>query len=455
MTSLWADSLPRELSAPLGAPLEADIDADVAIIGAGYTGLWTAYYLLSLAPGTRVAIIDSHEAGFGASGRNGGWCSALFPASVDNIARTYGRTAAVAQTQAMHETVATIEQTANDEGWQIDAATGGSVVAARTPVQLQRAKNEIDQWRHFGFGSADYRLLTAEETLEQVNVTDALGGVYTPHCTAIQPAKLVRSLARTVMTLGGQLFEHSPAVSVQPGVVRTDRGSIRASFIVRATEGFTATLPGFTRDLIPVYSLMLATQPLPSDVWEQIGLSQRQTFADFRHLIIYGQRTADDRIAFGGRGAPYHFRSRVRPEFDRDATIFGELWHTLTDLFPSVAGYEVTHTWGGPLGVPRDWFASCGLDRKTGMAWSGGYVGDGVGTSHLGGQTLADLILGLSTPRTQLPWVNHQSPRWEPEPLRWLGTNIGLHTMTSADNSEGRTGRPSVRAKLFSRLLGG
>lgn len=455
MTSLWADTLPAELAAPLGHPLASDVDADVAIVGAGYTGLWTAYYLQRHAPGIRIALIDAQEAGFGASGRNGGWCSALFPASIGKIARRYGREAAINMQNAMHDIVKATQDVATAEGWEIDAAGGGTIVAARTLVQWQRAQAEIETWRDFGFDCDHYALLDREQTIAQLGATDVLGGTYTPHCLAINPAKLVRSLARTVTQSGATIYEHSPATSLSAGIVRTKHGSVRAPFVVRATEGYTASLAHHTRTLAPVYSLMLATEPLPEDLWQHIGLSRRQTFSDYRHLIIYGQRTADDRIAFGGRGAPYHFGSKVRPEFDRDPQVFADLWHTLTDLFPVLAGHQVTHTWGGPLGIPRDWFASCGLDAATGLAHSGGYVGDGVGTSHLGGRTVADLILGRKTQRTRLPWVGHHSPRWEPEPLRWLGTNIGLHTMTSADAVEDRTGAPSRRARVFSRLLGG
>jgi glycine/D-amino acid oxidase-like deaminating enzyme len=199
---------------------------------------------------------------------------------------------------------------------------------------------------------------------------------------------------------------------------------------------------------------MLATEPLPDEVWEQVGLAARETFNDGRHLIIYGQRTADGRLAFGGRGAPYHFGSRIDPANDRAPGIHEGLWHTLTDLFPAVAPFEVTHRWGGPLGISRDWYASCGLDRRTGVAWAGGFVGDGVATSNLAGRTLADLLTGTDSELTALPWVNHRSRRWEPEPLRWLGANGGLTVMTSADAAEARSGRPARRAAVFERFLG-
>jgi glycine/D-amino acid oxidase-like deaminating enzyme len=199
---------------------------------------------------------------------------------------------------------------------------------------------------------------------------------------------------------------------------------------------------------------MLATEPLGDDAWAQVGLTGRETFNDGRHLIIYGQRTADGRLAFGGRGAPYHFGSRIRPGYDRVPAVHAGLWATLTDMFPVLAGSRITHRWGGPLGIPRDWYASVGLDRRTGLAWAGGYVGDGVGTSNLAGRTLADLITGTDSDLTRLPWVNHRSRPWEPEPLRWLGANGGLAVMTSADSVEARTGRPARRAEVFGRFLG-
>lgn len=452
--SLWWDTLPPDLTRPLGTSLRGNDEADVAIVGAGYTGLWTAYYLLRQKPDLRVTVIDAHHAGFGASGRNGGWCSALFPSSMAAIARTSDRASAIRMQDAMHATVDEVGRVAADEGWDIQWAKGGSLVAARSPLQWQRAHEEIADWRMWGYGDDDYRLLDSREAQAIIGATDVLGATYTPHCAAIHPARLVRSLARTVVSRGAILHEHSPVTDIRPGRVRTADGSVRARYVVRATEGYTSSLPGYERALAPVYSLMIATEPLGDDVWKAIGLDERQTFADGRHLIIYGQRTADGRLAFGGRGAPYHFGSRIRPEFDRDPRVFGELWRTLVDLFPVLSGRAVTHAWGGPLGIPRDWFASCGLDPATGMAWSGGYVGDGVGTSNLGGRTLADLILGERTDLTTLPWVGHVSRPWEPEPLRWVGANLGLRVMTGADEAEARTGRPSRRAQLFGRFLG-
>lgn len=452
--SLWWDTLPDDLRTPIGRPLEGDATADVAIVGAGYTGLWTAYYLKKADPSLRITVLEAEQAGFGASGRNGGWASSLFPVSLAALARQSSRSEAIRMKRTMNDTVDEIGRVASTEGWDVQWTKGGTVVLARTPLQWQTAQDEIAEHRQWGFGEADERLLTRNEALAHAAATDVLGGTFTPHCAAVNPARLVRSLARSVAAAGVTIHERTAAEAVEPGLVRTTTGTVRAEVVVRATEGYTRSLKGQVRTLAPVYSLMLATAPLPPDVWDRIGLRDRPTFSDGRHLIIYGQRTVDGRLAFGGRGAPYHFGSRIAPEQDRNAAVHKALWEVLVDLFPAVHDAAVTHTWGGPLGISRDWWASCGLDRGTGLAWAGGYVGDGVGTSNLAGRTLADLITRRDTDLTTLPWVNHRSPQWEPEPFRWLGTNLGLRVMTSADNVEARTGRPSRRAAMFARKIG-
>jgi glycine/D-amino acid oxidase-like deaminating enzyme len=451
--SFWMSTTDDDLSPR--PPLHGDIEVDVAIVGGGYTGLWTAYYLATADPTLRIAVLEKEIAGYGASGRNGGWCSALLPTSVPALARRHGRDAAVAMQRAMQSTVDEVGRVAAAEGIDCHWDKGGTVVLARTEVQLQRARAEVDQARAYGFGDDDLALLGPAEAAARCGADGVYGATYTPHCAAIHPARLVRGLARAVERRGVTIYERTPVTALRSGIVTTPAGVVRAPIVVRATEGYTPSLPGARRAMAPVYSLMIATEPLPDAVWRQIGLAERETFSDYRHLIIYGQRTVDGRLAFGGRGAPYHFRSRIRPEYDREPRVFAALRQTLVDLFPVLGpDVPVSHSWGGPLGVPRDWTASVGLDRSTGLAWAGGYVGDGVGTTNLAGRTLADLIRGVESQASALPWVGHRSPRWEPEPLRWLGVNAGLRVMTSADAAEVRTGRPARRAAVFNRLLG-
>jgi glycine/D-amino acid oxidase-like deaminating enzyme len=451
--SFWLDTVPGSL-AP-GEVLPGDLTVDVAIAGAGLTGLWTAYYLATAQPGLRIAVCEAQIAGFGASGRNGGWCSALFPASLGKLTRMAGRDAAIAMYRAMQATVDEVGRVAAAENIDCHWAKGGTVQLARSATQLERAKAEVAEMREYGFGEDDLVLLTESEARARVAASSVLGGTYTPHCGAIHPARLVRGLARVVRERGVKLFERTPVTEIAPRTLRTTRGTVTADYIIRATEGYTPALPGLHRAVIPVYSLMIATEPLPDSTWEHIGLDGRPTFGDGRHLIIYGQRTADGRLAFGGRGAPYHLGSAVRPSFDRVPAVFGALRRTLDELFPALGDVAVTHTWGGPLGIARDWCASAGLDRDTGLGWAGGYVGDGLATTNLAGRTLADLILDTGSDLTGLPWVNHRSPDWEAEPLRWLGVNAGLRTMGWADRAEGRTGRSSRAAQVMGRFLGG
>ncbi len=450
--SFWHDTVPGTLAA--GDPLPGDTEADVAIVGAGFTGLWTAYYLAQRDPGLRIVVCEREIAGFGASGRNGGWCSALFPASLGKLARLANRDAAIAMQRAMQETVDEVGRVAAAEGIDCHWAKGGTVMLARSPAQLERAKAEVDEAREFGFGEADLRVLDAASASAMTNATEVLGGTFTPHCAAIHPARLVRGLAESVREAGVSLYERTPVLEIAPGRVVTRLGTVRARYVVRATEGYTPELTGMRRVVAPVYSLMIATEPLPPAVWDEIGLAGRPTFGDLRHLIIYGQRTADGRLAFGGRGAPYHLGSSVRPSYDQVPAVFAALRRTLAELFPVLGDVPVTHHWGGPLGIARDWCASVGLDPGTGLGWAGGYVGDGVATTNLAGRTLADLITGARSELTRLPWVGHRSPDWEPEPLRWLGLNAGLQVMGLADREEARTGRPSKVAGFMGRFLG-
>jgi glycine/D-amino acid oxidase-like deaminating enzyme len=456
--SLWWEAIAVPL--PPRPALTEDLDVDVCIVGAGFTGLWTAHSLALADPSLRIAVVEREVAGFGASGRNGGWCSALFATSDAALARRHGVEAMRAMRRAMQDTVDVVGASAASEGIDCQFAKGGSVDLVRSEAQRARALAEIDEARALGFGEEDLRWLGPDETRALIGAAGALGATFTPHCAALQPALLARGLADAVERRGVRIYEHTEVLDIRAGEagdppsVRSAGGTVRAEYVVRATEAWTPTLPGYERAIVPVYSLMVATEPLSKAFWTQAGLESRATFADHRHMIIYGQRTADDRIAFGGRGAPYHFGSTIRADFDREPAVHALLRQTLTELFPEVADARFTHGWGGPLGIPRDWHSSVGLDRATGLAWAGGYVGDGVSTTNLAGRTLADLITGADTALTRLPWVQHDSPRWEPEPLRWLGVNAGLWTMKLADRSETRHGRPSRLAGTMGRLLG-
>jgi len=444
--SFWHDSLGPDALVPR-APLAGDTDADIAIVGAGLTGLWTAWYLLQRDPALKIVILEREVAGFGASGRNGGWCSALFPRSTASLKRAHGLDAALAMRRAMVATVDEVQRAASAAGVDADYAKGGTIAYARSAVQLAAARAEVDEAGEYGVDELE--LWDAGRT----RASGALGAVFDPACARVHPAKLVRGMATAVELAGATIAEQTEVLDWAPGRVITARGTVTADRVVLATEGYGATLRQTHRRILPLYSLMIATEPLPDAFWDEIGLRHGQTFTDFRHLLIYGQRTADNRFAFGGRGARYHWGSSIRPGYDRSPRVFEHLHRALRELFPSMDA-AITHRWGGPLGVPRDWHASVSYDPATRIASAGGYVGDGLSTTNLAGRTLADLLTGADTELTRLPWVNHRSPSWEVEPLRFVGANAGMAAMAAADTEERITGRRSIAARIMGPLVG-
>ncbi len=460
--SLWLETCDDDLT-PRPA-LAGDTEVDVAVVGGGLTGLWTALLLREADPTLRVLVVEAEVCGFGASGRNGGWCSALFPASLGALEGMAGRDAAIAQYRAMIDTVGQVGTDLDRLGIDAHWAAGGTLVSATSPAHVARLRADLAEHRRYGFGEDDLRWLAPAAARRVVAAEGTLGGVATPHCATVQPARLVRGLARAAERAGARIVEGTRAHRLAPNgptatstaTVHTSHGRVRAEVVLRCTEGYTPGLEGHGRDVVPVYSMMIATEPLPDDVWEVIGFGDRPTFSDGRHLLIYAQRTADGRLALGGRGAPYHWGSRVTDEQDRSPAIADELRDVLHRLFPATSDAAITHHWGGPLGVPRDWCASVALDRTAGLGHAGGYVGDGVSTTHLAARTLVDLVLDRDTDLVRLPWVGHRSPRWEPEPLRWLGINAGTTLAGAADRREQRTRRPAVAAgRLIDLLTGG
>jgi len=434
--SFWHDTVPDALTPRPALP--GDREVDVAIVGGGLTGLWTAWYLLERDPRLRIAVLEKEIAGFGASGRNGGWVSALFPRSMSSLERAHGRGAALAMRRAMIDTVDEVGRVAASAGLDIDYVKGGTLAFARTPVQWRAAQADVAEAARYG--------------VDPLELRDAAS--FDPNCARIHPGRLVRGLAHLLEQRGVQLFEQTEVLDYAPRQATTAHGTVRAGTVVIATEGYGATLRATRRRVLPLYSLMIATEPLSDEAWREIGIQHGQTFTDYRHLLVYGQRTADNRFAFGGRGARYHWGSAIRPDYDRVPAVFEHLRRALRDLFPSIGDIAVTHRWGGPLGVPRDWHATASYDPAKGMAWAGGYVGDGLSTTNLAGRTLADLITRSDTELTRLPWVNHHSPSWEPEPLRFLGANAGLAAMSIADAEERLTGRASLAARLMGPLTG-
>ncbi|UOQ59856.1 FAD-binding oxidoreductase [Leucobacter rhizosphaerae] len=425
----------EEIGAPDPRPeLPGNLTADVAIVGAGYTGLWTAYYLKRAKPELRVVVIEQRHVGYGASGRNGGWLTNAITGGREQYVKTHGRDAAERFQRAMNETVDEVIRVAEAEGIDADIKRGGEFNVAYTPAQETRlrAVAEAEQtWKY-----TDVELLEAAEARAKINVADTRAAIWHPHCARIQPAKLARGLADAAERLGVEIYERTRAVEIAPHRVSTTHGTVSAEYVVRATEGFTANLKGLHRLWLPMNSSLIATEPLSAEVWDELHWSEGEVLGDFAHVYMYAQRTADDRIAIGGRGVPYKYGSRTDTDGETPAVTVDILSEILHRFFPATRGAAIDHVWSGVLGVPRDWAATVGLDPATGIAWGGGYVGTGVTSTNLAGRTITDLILGNRTELTSLPWVNHRVRKWEPEPLRWVATK-GLYTAYGmADRSE-------------------
>ncbi len=439
--------------------LAGDMDVDVAIVGAGYTGLWSAYYLAKADPSLRIAVIESRFAGFGASGRNGGWLANTITGGREGYVKSHGRALVGDFQRMLNETVDEVINVAAAEGIDAHIHKGGELLVARNRAQLSRleamAKDQL-KWPE-----DDAVRLSGKAMGERIKVAGALGGMYIPHCARIHPARLVRGLARAVESLGVKIHENTLVTEISaagngkgPSAV-TERGTVRAAAVLRATEGFTANLAQSHRDWLPMNSSMIVTQPLDSKAWDSIGWQGRETLEDLAHAYVYLQRTDDDRIAIGGRGVPYRYGSRTDMDGATQPATVGALTGILHAMFPAAAGARIEHAWSGVLGVPRDWRATVNFDPATGLGFAGGYVGTGVTATNLAGRTLTDLVLGRKTKATAMPWVNRQVRRWEPEPLRWLAVQ-GMYAMyhRADEHEKGGRGSTSPIAVIADRISG-
>lgn len=439
--SVWLDGNVGPLAAR--DPLSGDVDCDVVIIGAGYTGLWTAYYLKTLQPDLRIVVLEAEAAGFGPSGRNGGWATAGIAGSAKVYRRRHDADAVRRATRESCLAVDEIGAVVDREGIDCGYLKAGMISVATSAPQADRVLANVAGLRLAGLRDDEIQVLTPREVGELVDTAGVVNASYSPQAARVDPARLTRGLAEVCERLGVRIFEQTRAHSLQPGIVHSDRGSVRADIVLRATEAYTTQLQGQARTYLPLYSLMIATEPISESDWAKHPWRDGLLVGDRHHLFYYAQRTADGRIAIGGRGAPYRLGKSMDESNERNEQVCQRLEAALRASFPVAAGVAVTHHWGGALAVPRDWSMSITFDRATGMGAAGGYVGHGVGAANTAGRTLADLVLGRDSDLVSMPWVGHRARRWEPEPLRYLASTAILRTLTAADKFEDRHGRPA------------
>ncbi|HEV2502509.1 MAG TPA: FAD-binding oxidoreductase [Mesorhizobium sp.] len=435
--------------------MPGDLAVDVAIVGAGYTGLWTAYYLKQARPDLSIAILEREFAGFGASGRNGGWLSGGFGWSREKYLKTSTREGVVAMQAAMAGTVNEVIRVAEKEGIDADIRRAGNLSVATNVPQLDRARSEFKEAQAWDVNPSRIEWLDAAQVKARIDINNALGGYVINGQARVQPAKLVRGLAQAVERLGVAIYEKTAVTDIEPGIVSTNRGTVKAGTIIRATEGFSAGLPGQERTWLALNSAQIVTEPVPDELWEKIGWAGYELLGDTAHAYCYAQRTREGRITMGGRGVPYRYGSATDVNGQTQQATIDKLHAILKRLLPQVAHLRIDHAWCGVLGVPRDWCTTVGLDPKTRIGWAGGYVGLGVSSSNLSGRTLTDLILGHDTDLVRLPWVNRQVRKWESEPFRWLGVHSMYQLYRIADEREAKGLQHSSRlAAIADRITG-
>ncbi len=455
--SFWLETCGDDLT-PRPA-LTRDHEVDTLIVGAGFTGLWTAWALKRHDADRRIAVVERDIAGFGASGRNGGWASALFPLSYHAISRRFGKEAPARVSASLISGLNDFESALLEAGIDGHYHRGGELTLATNPAHIEGIERELEVATRFGFADR-YELLDEDQTRQRVNVPGAVAALYDRHCAVIQPARVARELARVLERTGVVIFEQTGVTAVNPGSTFTrptvsigDR-TITAHQVVLATEAFTVQLPGLKRTLVPIYSLITLTEPISDEAWQEVGWENREAITDGRHLLVYLQRTQDGRILFGGRGAPYRIGSKIKSKYDVHKPTIGHLHDEFRKMFPSLAGVRFTHAWGGAVGASRDWMPSVTYDRPTHLSWARGYAGDGVAFAHIAGRTLGDLLTEQPTKRTSMPWVGHVSPQWPPEPFRLIGSQIVSRSMRAQDSKEEETGKALGRKSLGELLLG-
>lgn len=452
--SFWLETCGEDLT-PRPA-LKQSIDVDVAILGGGYTGLWTAYYLLRQHPHLKVAVIEREVVGFGASGRNGGWCSSKFPVTPAMLERRYGIKAARELMLAMCDAVDEVGRVCAEENIEAQFHKGGILTLARGTHHLPMIRASFDAYQRLGLGD-QYRLMSGDEARERIQVTHIEGALFARENASVHPGRLVRGLARAVERRGGSIYEGTEVSAFHAGSLPrliTRSGEIRAQqAMVLAGESYLSQLSPLHRVVLPVYSLISLTAPLTEAQWKQVGWTSRESLASCNYTVDYLTRTADGRILFGSRGAPYRLGSKISDEQDRHAETHSRIQTLLLEWFPTLQGIQFTHSWGGPVGMPRDWMPMTHFDPATRIATARGYTGQGVSTTNLTGRIVAELIGGQRTALSALPLAQRRSPLWEFEPLRWLAVRYMQDAFFRIDEA-GKQGRPKPKDAFLAQYLG-
>jgi glycine/D-amino acid oxidase-like deaminating enzyme len=406
------------------APLQGEVHADVAIIGGGFTGMSTAYYLRKADPSLRVIVLESEVIGFGASGRNGSFAMTVIGLGIDVLAMLKGKQAALEGHRYMERAVDTVGELVEENNLDCDYTRPGFLRMATTPGYVKKIKKQIELCHALGITGIDW--LERDAARAEVNSDLYLGAWWEPRMALVNPVKLVREMKRVAQKLGAEIYEHTPVMTIERGAnftLQTPGGNVIAQKIVFATNAYSHLFPMIRRKQIPAWTYMVATEPLSDKQFDAIGWQHRQGVEDARNLIHYYRISPDNRLLMGGGPVGLGFGDNMN--FDSDANAWRHLEEHIGYVFPALKGIKITHRWGGPFSVTVDLTPALGYVGDKRAVYSLGCIGHGVSMSHLNGQTIRDLILEKQTDLTDVFFVNRRVIPWPPEPLR-LGLSLGI-----------------------------
>jgi glycine/D-amino acid oxidase-like deaminating enzyme len=430
--SFWFESAGLYTERP-NAPLRGAQRADIAIVGGGFTGLSSAYNLIRRFPAKRIVLLEGACCGYGASGRNGGFADLGMP-GLDDVYEAAGAEAARAYYDATRRGMQQIHDLVEHHGVACDLETNGNLTLATEHAHLEAL---VEQKRRYDAMGLSVDLLDAAAVRRRVASERFLGGLYDPRDAILNPAKLARGMKRVVEGLGVEVFERSKVLRIEPGDpvrIETEFGDLRADRAVVALNGYAPQLGLFVERMVPLCNYVVATEPLDAARRAAIGWAGREGLADMRLQFMYLRLTADDRIVFGGEGAPYFYDSQ--PSSGSYKPALERLERSLLRTFPQLEGIRFTHGWGGTMGFTLDFMPSIGaLDEARTVFYGAAFNGEGVVMTQLAGQILAALVAGEADPATRLPIVGHRMPWVGPEPIRSLGVRIAERVLALAGSN--------------------
>ncbi|WP_025158753.1 NAD(P)/FAD-dependent oxidoreductase [Leifsonia aquatica] len=411
--------------------LSGDLSCDLAVVGGGYSGLWTALLAKRENPAARVVLLEARRIGWAASGRNGGFCEASLTHGDDNGLNRFPQEFDQLQRLGM-QNLDEIEATIAELGLDADFERNGAIDLATEPHQVEWLREAADG-EHAVF-------LDTEAVRAEVHSPSYLAGLLrTADSSLVHPAKLARALARACTDLGVEIFEHSPVESIGDGTtLETPGGIVRAERTALATNVFPSLLKRNRLQTVPVYDYVLMTEPLSDAQLASIGWSGRQGLGDSANQFHYYRLSADNRILFGGYDAIYHYGGRVREEYENRPETFSRLASHFFTTFPQLEGVRFTNKWAGAIDTCSRFCAFFGSARGGRVAYATGYTGLGVAATHFGAQVMLDLLAGRRTERTELAMVKSRPLPFPPEPAASLGINLTRLSLDRADHNDGK-----------------